>query len=174
MSSILNKFGVYDLIAILLSGTSILTLSILVLNLVYGVTLDEAISVNETLSFLVLSYFLGLTFQEIGSLILKKVIYRGNCLLESAISSKSETHVHLSDEELDSICVKLACGSASTSRTFFPAWARPVPRLTVVVDLPTLPFGLGNVIVGITINTLLSALFNPMNIVKVKLQNKRE
>lgn len=36
------------------------------------------------------------------------------------------------------LMVKLPCGSASMRRTFFPALARPMPRLAQVVVLPTL------------------------------------
>ena len=36
--------------------------------------------------------------------------------------------------------VKSPCGSASTSSTFFPLFAKPMPRLTVVVVFPVPPF----------------------------------
>ena len=37
---------------------------------------------------------------------------------------------------------KLPCGSASISRTFLPSRAKPMPKLTQVVVLPTPPFWL--------------------------------
>ena len=36
--------------------------------------------------------------------------------------------------------VKLPCASASTSRTLFPCFANPIPKLLVVVVFPTPPF----------------------------------
>jgi hypothetical protein len=38
------------------------------------------------------------------------------------------------------LTVRLPCGSASISKTLLPVFARPTPRLTVVVVLPTPPF----------------------------------
>ena len=38
------------------------------------------------------------------------------------------------------LTVRLPCGSASINKTLFPVFARPTPRLTVVVVLPTPPF----------------------------------
>ena len=38
------------------------------------------------------------------------------------------------------LAVKLPCGSASISNTFFPSLASPIPTFTVVVVLPTPPF----------------------------------
>ena len=38
------------------------------------------------------------------------------------------------------LAVRLPCGSASISNTFFPCLASPIPRFTVVVIFPTPPF----------------------------------
>lgn len=72
MNKVLDKFGIYDLVAVLLSGISICTFSLIVLQFIYKVNIDIQLQVNETLSFLVMSYFVGLIFQECGSLIQKK------------------------------------------------------------------------------------------------------
>ena len=45
------------------------------------------------------------------------------------------------------LIVRLACGSASTSKTFFPAWASPMPKLAQVVVLPTPPFWLATAMI---------------------------
>lgn len=76
MSKILDKLGIYDLVAVLLAGISISTFTILVLQLIYKIPIDTNLQVNETLLFFVLSYFLGLIFQEISSFIQKKVLTR--------------------------------------------------------------------------------------------------
>lgn len=38
------------------------------------------------------------------------------------------------------LAVRLPCASASISSTFFPCFASPIPKLLVVVVLPTPPF----------------------------------
>lgn len=63
MNKILDKLGLYDLIAVLLSGISILTISIFVLQYVYKVSVDIDLMVSDTLTFFVFSYFVGLIFQ---------------------------------------------------------------------------------------------------------------
>lgn len=72
-SAILDKLGIYDLIAVLLPGISILTFSVLVIQYVYKIEI-KGLQINETLTFLVLSYFIGLIFQEIGSLLQNKLM----------------------------------------------------------------------------------------------------
>ena len=42
--------------------------------------------------------------------------------------------------DVDPKCRIRHLGSTSTSKTFFPAWASPTPRLTQLVDFPTPPF----------------------------------
>lgn len=84
MSTILDKLGIYDLVAVLLSGISIYTFSILVLQLIYKIPINTNLQVNETLLFFVISYFLGLIFQEISSLLQKKITHKNNRLLKEA------------------------------------------------------------------------------------------
>ena len=50
-----------------------------------------------------------------------------------------------------SLTISLACGSASTSRTFFPAWASPMPKLAQVVVFPTPPFWLATAMICVFI-----------------------
>lgn len=99
MNKILDKLGVYDLIAVLLSGISISTFSVLVLQFVYKFPIDINLQVNETLSFLVLSYFLGLVFQEISSFIQKKSSHKNNGLLKSALKTQKDSHIFLTEIE---------------------------------------------------------------------------
>lgn len=103
MNKILDKLGVYDLIAVLLSGISISTISILVLQLVYKLPMDVNLQVNETLSFLVLSYFLGLVFQEISSFIQKKSVHRNNGLLKAALRTSNNSHIVLTEVEKNGV-----------------------------------------------------------------------
>lgn len=99
MNKILDKFGIYDLVAVLLSGISICTFSLLVLQLVYKTNIDIELRINETLSFIVISYFLGLVFQECGSLIQKKIIHKNNVLLQKALKTSNKSHILLTETE---------------------------------------------------------------------------
>ena len=99
MSKILDKLGIYDLVAVLLSGISISTFTILVLQLIYKIQIDTNLQVNETLLFFVLSYFLGLIFQEISSFIQNKSTHKNNRLLKAALKTSSNSLIYLTDIE---------------------------------------------------------------------------
>ena len=64
----------------------------------------------------------------------------------------------LSGWGLPRLMVRLAWGSASTSRTFFPAWASPMPKLAQVVVFPTPPFWLATAMICV-FNDFTSFLF---------------
>lgn len=55
MNRILDKLGLYDLIAVLLSGVSISTFSILILQNVYKITIDISLQANETFNYFFLA-----------------------------------------------------------------------------------------------------------------------
>ena len=105
MSKILDKLGIYDLVAVLLSGISISTFTILVLQLIYKIQIDTNLQVNETLLFFVLSYFLGLIFQEISSFIQKKSTHKNNRLLKAALKTSSNSHIYLTDIEKSALLI---------------------------------------------------------------------
>lgn len=103
MNKVFDKLGVYDLIGVLLSGISICTFSLLVLQFVYKKHIDIRLQINETLSFLVISYFLGLIFQECSSLIQKKIVYKNNMLLKKALKVSDNSHTFLTETEKSEI-----------------------------------------------------------------------
>lgn len=103
MNKIMDKLGIYDLVAVLLSGISILTFSLWVSEMVYNISVDINLQVNETLSFIVLSYFLGLVFQELGSLIQKRVTHKNNGLLKTALKTSANSHMFLTEVEKSGI-----------------------------------------------------------------------
>lgn len=104
MNQILDKLGIYDLTAVLLSGTIIVTFSVLTGKVLFHIELLDAFEVDNTLFFLVISYFVGLVFQELGSMIQKLIICRNNRLLIRALDT-SLTHSHqcLTTEEMNSV-----------------------------------------------------------------------
>ena len=85
MSEILDKLGIYDLVAVLLSGISVLTISLLILQVVYNVSVELNLMVNEMLSFLVISYFVGVVLQEAGSLIVRKTLGKNGRLFNQVM-----------------------------------------------------------------------------------------
>lgn len=99
MNKILDKFGIYDLVAVLLSGISISSFTLWVLQVIYGFPLDMNLQVNETLLFFVVSYFGGLIFQEGGSLIQKIFTHKNNRLLKAALKTENNSHIYLTDVE---------------------------------------------------------------------------
>lgn len=103
MNEILNKLGVYDLIAVLLSEISISTISILVLPLMHTIPININLQTNETLSFLVLSYLLGLIFHEVTSLIQEKTVHRNNGLLKATLKTPKNSRRLLTEVEKDGI-----------------------------------------------------------------------
>lgn len=104
MNQILDKLGIYDLVAVLLSGVCMVTFSVIADRLCFQCKLWGSLEINETLLFLVVSYFMGLIFQEMGSLIQKKVFNRNNRLLMNALdSTKASNHQYLTTKEKDGV-----------------------------------------------------------------------
>lgn len=71
VDKVLDKLGLYDIVAVLLSGMVITTLSYLLLTVVYAINieaLNNGFDSGVVFIFLILSYFIGLVFQELGSL----------------------------------------------------------------------------------------------------------
>lgn len=103
MDRILEKFGVYDLVAVLLPGISISTFSILVLQICWKISCNINLQDNETLTFLVISYFVGLVFQELGSLLQQKITCKNSRLLKMALKTSSDSHNCLSESEKNAV-----------------------------------------------------------------------
>ena len=99
MDEILDKFGIYDLVAVLLSGITISIFSILILKIIYNVPIEVNLQINETLSFLVISYFCGLLFQESSSWVQRKVIYKNDRLLKQVLKISDGSYLCLNEKE---------------------------------------------------------------------------
>lgn len=99
VNEIFNKLGIYDLVAVLLSGICIMVLSISV-NSFFKAELLSFIAAEDTFSFLIISYFVGLVFQELGSLFHKKVICKNNKLLLQVLNTSNN---FLTQSEKDGI-----------------------------------------------------------------------
>lgn len=103
IDKILDKFGIYDLVAVLLSGICISTFSIFVLKFVYEVPINVNMQVSETFLFFIISYFGGLVFQESSSLIFRVSTNNSNWLLKSALTPAQNSNLYLEAEEKNGV-----------------------------------------------------------------------
>lgn len=99
MNKILDKLGIYDLVAVLLSGICIFTFTDLVLQMGYNISIDTILPEDTTLLFLVISYFLGLIFQETGSFVQKEVTHKHNKILKRALNTSDDSHIYMTEIE---------------------------------------------------------------------------
>lgn len=92
MDKILEKLGVYDLIGVMFSGLIILLFTRYIC---VFLNFKLVIDCNDTFQLLIISYFIGLVFQEIGS--------RINCwkILKSIFTPVYDLHISLSQKEVD-------------------------------------------------------------------------
>lgn len=104
MNKILERLGLYDLTVVLLTGMIISTFTAIISEYIFGCPeVGKVLQTNETVRFLVVSYFVGLVFQEIGSVIQKYLIHRNNGVLKRALRTSDNLHYLLSQIEKDKI-----------------------------------------------------------------------
>ena len=90
MDKILERLGIYDLVGVMFSGLIILLLTKYMLAF-----LNLKIEIDDTFQMLIISYFIGLVFQEIGSKL--------NCwkILISIFKPTRDLHISLLQKEID-------------------------------------------------------------------------
>ena len=110
LNKILVKLGIYDLMAVLFTGIIICTLTVLIVNVLkwnYLLSMfdlkSEIFELNNSLTFLVISYFIGLIFQEIGSFVQKHIVNRNNSLLKKALKVSDNSYMFMTAKERDSV-----------------------------------------------------------------------
>lgn len=104
MNQVLDKLGIYDLVAVLLSGICIVTFSAIADKALFQSELLDSLKIDDTLIFLVVSYFVGLLFQEVGSALQKEIFQKNNNLLKRALdTAKVPTHQFLTSEEKNNV-----------------------------------------------------------------------
>lgn len=101
MNNILDKLGFYDLVAVLLTGMCISVISLYYFKYVFYFDFlsQNKIAINETLLFIIISYFIGLIFQELGSNIERKFFGKRKKLLKWFYYNNKI----LSDDEINKI-----------------------------------------------------------------------
>ena len=100
LDNILSRLGIYDLMGVLYTGT-IISVTLWFINSVFDIVnlQFQALDVNGTFLFIVISYFLGLVFQEVGSFISKSIFFRKK-LLHIAMRSKENDLYLMSEAEM--------------------------------------------------------------------------
>lgn len=102
---ILNKLGIYDLIGVIYTGVVIVAISLLLNKLLCFTELRfEDNKINDTFLFFVISYFVGIVFQEIGSFLVRHIIFRNSKLLLNAFNTKDNDPYLMSEKEMT--CLK--------------------------------------------------------------------
>lgn len=102
MDKILEKIGIYNLLAVLFVGVVNLTFSILVLKHLYGVILPDIESTYDWAVLLIVGYVVGLIFQESGSLF-QDICLKNNQMLLKALETSSNSRTRLTDFEKQGI-----------------------------------------------------------------------
>lgn len=108
LDNILSRLGIYDLMGVLYTGT-IISVTLWFINSVFDIVnlQFQALDINGTFLFIVISYFLGLVFQEVGSFLSKSIFFRKNKLLHTAMGSKENDPYLMSDAEVKLLKKKL-------------------------------------------------------------------
>ena len=114
INNVLEKFGIYDIVAVLLSGICICTFSLAVDQLLFGSRFSSLLSTDNAISFFVISYFIGLLFQEIGSLFYRKFINKKNRILLNALDTSKKIIPSIVDKRRER-----GCSSDCPSRVMF-------------------------------------------------------
>lgn len=107
MNQIFDKLGVYDLMSILLSGICITTFSLGIVTFIFQLPWLSSLRLimEDTIPFLVISYLVGLFFQELSSLLYNLFFLRkGNKLLEKAFDTSDHMFPCLTVNEKKAIC----------------------------------------------------------------------
>lgn len=104
MDKVLDKLGIYDLVAVLLSGICALGTTYISDELVFHHGLSLYINPENTAIFLILSYLVGTILQELGSIITKRLTNKKSKLLLQALDV-NRTNRYISEIELRQIYV---------------------------------------------------------------------
>ena len=102
---IFERLGVYDVLGVLLPGICMTGATKLIFD---GFNLQQwgAFIQFDSWTFLVVSYIVGLVFQEVTHVLQLLFTVRSNKLLVRALDSKSNSHLHMERSEINVLNVK--------------------------------------------------------------------
>lgn len=118
LNEIFEKLGLYDLVAVLLSGICIMVMTLIINPFTWKLPLVEILMLESTPIFLLLSYIVGVFFQEIGSLILRR-FDRNEKLLKQTIPQEAnieDLDYRISLSKLEKKLLKNVCLKAMSKR----------------------------------------------------------
>lgn len=96
----MEKLGIYDLIAVFMTGAIVLAISIEIDTALIKSGLTDFINANDMIIFLVFSYFIGAILQEITSFIHRVFLFKNNKLLNQVFSAKNILDYYISKDEI--------------------------------------------------------------------------
>lgn len=92
-NQILDKLGIYDLFAVLLSGIIAVSTTLVVAPIFFNADLSTYIQPDQTIIFLVLCYLVGIFLQEAGNLLYRLFLKRGKKILSKLLNPSSDTDI---------------------------------------------------------------------------------
>lgn len=81
MDKILDRLGLFDLIAVFLPGSIATSLTLIFDQIVFDFGISKYVSTEDVVVFVIVSYFIGMILQELGSLTYKYLINKQNAIL---------------------------------------------------------------------------------------------
>lgn len=87
MDKILDRMGLFDLIAVLLPGSIAVSLTIIFDQIIFGFGISKYVNTDDIVVFLIISYFVGMIYQEFGSLTYKYLINAKNAVLRRSLDT---------------------------------------------------------------------------------------
>lgn len=81
MDKILDRLGLFDLIAVFLPGSIATSITILFDQIAFGFEISKYVNTDDIIVFVIVSYFFGMILQELGSLTYKYLINKQNAIL---------------------------------------------------------------------------------------------
>lgn len=100
MDKILNKLGIYDIIGVLFTGICVVVIAVFLETKVYESGIIEKLDLHYYgVTFLVVSYMIGLLLQELGSFFYNEIFYGKDELLVSVFTENNNKRRSLTKEE---------------------------------------------------------------------------
>lgn len=104
--SLTDKLGIYDIFGIFFSGCIISICSMWLATKIEFFNLNLKINnINGIFVFIIISFFIGIIFQESSSFIHKKIFKKNNFLKES-LESKNNNYLYMSKDEIKKLLAK--------------------------------------------------------------------
>lgn len=102
VDKVLDKLGIYDLIGVLLPGVIASAISLIIDEALLQFGMNQYLNTDNLLVFLIISYFVGVVLQELGS-ILMKCCYGGEKLLKKALNPLDNSRERIPKQEWELI-----------------------------------------------------------------------